>query len=218
MTRRRGCTLEKGPKNSEIRQISAEQSAYVARLYQRYHKTLLRFLQRMELNPVDALDIAQEAFYRIARKENLISIEQPRAFLFRTAVNLVADLNRQNSRRHANQHVDIDNLELHEPVNTAQAPERVVQGRQRISALRAALRELKPSCADTFILFKFEGLSQAETARQMGISISMVEKHVVKALTHLRKRLATDPQSRVVRLADSMHAIRGKSHDDGGRE
>lgn len=210
MIHRRGRALKKESENSDIRQISAEESAYIARLYQRYHKTLLRFLQRMDLDAIDASDIAQEAFYRVSRKENFTRIERPRAFLFRTAVNLVADLNRHNSRRHANQHFDIDMLEASEALGASPSLERVVQGWQRIDTVRTALRELQPNCMDVFTLFKFEGFSQAEIARRMNISVSMVEKHVVKALTHIRRRLVTtDRSSSVVRLAET-----GNHHKD----
>ena len=40
------------------------------------------------------------------------------------------------------------------------------------------------------LMYRFEGLGQAEIARVMGISRSGVEKHLAVAMRHLRQKLA----------------------------
>ena len=47
-----------------------------------------------------------------------------------------------------------------------------------LAALLAAIGDLPVRCREAFILHKFDGLSQAEVARQMGISVTMVERHI----------------------------------------
>jgi RNA polymerase sigma-70 factor (ECF subfamily) len=42
-----------------------------------------------------------------------------------------------------------------------------------------------------FRLHKLEGQSQAETARAMGVSVKMVEKHIQAAIANLSQRLRT---------------------------
>ena len=42
------------------------------------------------------------------------------------------------------------------------------------------------------MLHRFEGLSQAQISERMGISISMVEKHVAAALLYCKQRLDSD--------------------------
>lgn len=60
---------------------------------------------------------------------------------------------------------------------------------QRLSHLAAALAELPPRRREAFVLHKFDGLSQVEVAERMGISLSMVEKHIASALLHCKRRL-----------------------------
>ena len=42
------------------------------------------------------------------------------------------------------------------------------------------------------MLLRFEGLSQAQIAERMGISVSMVEKHIAFALLHCKQHLHRD--------------------------
>jgi RNA polymerase sigma-70 factor (ECF subfamily) len=41
---------------------------------------------------------------------------------------------------------------------------------------------------DIFVLFRLDQLKQSEIAARMGISVSAVEKHVVRAVAHLARR------------------------------
>ena len=58
------------------------------------------------------------------------------------------------------------------------------------SAVNSAALELPPQAQRAFRLHKFEGLSHAETARVMGLSVKAVEKHVSAALKALTAKLA----------------------------
>lgn len=59
---------------------------------------------------------------------------------------------------------------------------------QTVDALLAAIGELPLRCREAFILHKFDGLSQAEVARQMGISVTMVERHIKLGMQACRAR------------------------------
>jgi RNA polymerase sigma-70 factor (ECF subfamily) len=61
--------------------------------------------------------------------------------------------------------------------------------RQRLRQVIAALEELPARTRDIFVLFRLDRLKQSEIAAQMGISVSAVEKHVVRAVAHLARRL-----------------------------
>ena len=61
---------------------------------------------------------------------------------------------------------------------------------QRLRQLVAAVQELPPQAGRAFRLHKLEGLSHAQTAQAMGLSVKAVEKHISAALKALTARLA----------------------------
>ena len=69
------------------------------------------------------------------------------------------------------------------------AADDAVAARQRLNAVVAAVGELSPQTQRVFRLHKLEGLSHSETAAQLGISRSAVEKHMIAVLKHLSRRV-----------------------------
>ncbi|MGH8547062.1 MAG: sigma-70 family RNA polymerase sigma factor, partial [Methylococcales bacterium] len=61
--------------------------------------------------------------------------------------------------------------------------------RQKLEILDRAVAELPPKCRQVFLLRKVEQLSHAEIAERLGISRSMVEKHLHRAMMHCRDRI-----------------------------
>ena len=65
-----------------------------------------------------------------------------------------------------------------------------VSSAQRLRQLIDAVDDLAPQMGRAFRLHKLEGLSHAQTAQVMGLSVKAVEKHVSAALKALTRRLA----------------------------
>ena len=63
---------------------------------------------------------------------------------------------------------------------------------QRLEQLKRVVAELSPRRREALMLHRFEGLSQAQIAERMGISVSMVEKHIAQALLHCKQHLQRD--------------------------
>jgi len=150
-----------------------------------YQTRLLKFFRRRVHSVDDAADMTQDVFVKLAGMD-VGRITAPGPFLFKTAVNLLRDRGRSAAYRAAAQSSVLDEDEF---VCTAPLPERVVAARQQMVILEQALTELSPKCRAVFVRYRYDGWSHQRIADELGVSISMVEKYVRKALIHCRHRL-----------------------------
>ena len=134
---------------------------------------------------VDVDDIVQEAFVRISTHDSGVTIDNPRGFLFRIARNLTFDLLRRRSVRH--NYVAAQSAERSSDRGRfeSRSAETIVSARQDLDVILAAVDELPPKCREVFLMQRNEGLAYAEIAKRLGISESMVQKHMSKALARL---------------------------------
>ncbi len=160
-------------------------------LFQQYYGELLRFLTAKLGCREQAADVVQDTFLRVRGLKNLAGVAQPRAFLYKTAVNLSIDLFRRQRIR-AERLTQLDMTE--ELPSLATRPDDAVEAKERVQLLRDAIAELPPKCRQVFLLHKFMELSHADIAGRLGISKNMVEKHVMKAMTHCRRRVEADSE------------------------
>ena len=132
-----------------------------------------------------AADLCQEAFIRLCHVDDLGSISNLKAYLFKTALNLLCDHYRNQSVR---QSVAVewpsDALPETEDFRCAQT---VAVGEEDLDRLLAALEELPPQCQRIFYLNRFEGLKQRDIAERLNISIRTVEDNIKRALLHCAK-------------------------------
>ena len=70
-------------------------------------------------------------------------------------------------------------------------PERVLAGRQSLGQIAAALREAPERTRAIFLLYRVEQMKKRDIAETYGISTSAVDKHLMKAMAHLWKRLGS---------------------------
>ena len=155
-------------------------------VFREYYDDLVSYLTMKLRSRDQAMDVAQETFLRVLTREPSAPILQPRAFLYKTALNLSIDLFRKR-RQQAEEPLDSEDLQHLLPVPANQ--ERIVESREQVLLLYRAILELPPKCRQVFLLHKFKERSHAEIAVHLGISKSMVEKHIIKAMTHCRQRL-----------------------------
>lgn len=153
---------------------------------------LRRFLSRRISCPHTVSDLIQEAFVKLMGASPLTEIRDARAYLFRTAANLAVN-HGMRQRETTVSHL------THEPGSEivlegidVRTPDRVVDGIRRLHRVMAAIDGLPPRCKEVFILYRFHNVSQEEIAAQLGISLSMVEKHVIRGMRYCREALDED--------------------------
>lgn len=158
----------------------------VTESFRELYAPILHFLRKRTDNACDAADMTQDVFTQWLGYQDRAKVEQPRAFLFQVARNLLRDHWRRKQVRQA---AHGDETE-HEPLSDEKdEPMAAVQRQQRLDQLKTVLAELSPRRREALVLHRFEGLSQTQIAERMGISVSMVEKHIAFALLHCKQHL-----------------------------
>jgi RNA polymerase sigma-70 factor (ECF subfamily) len=150
-----------------------------------YYRELVSFLSARLGNRQAAEDVIHDAYVRVLERNEPEQIENPRAFLYRTAMNLVIDRHRRHLVRKAE---PLEVLDLDERWHSP-APSQSMQMNQRLALMQRALDELSAPCRDSFLLRKLDGMSHQQIAEHLGISRSLVEKHIVNAMKHCRVRM-----------------------------
>jgi RNA polymerase sigma-70 factor (ECF subfamily) len=150
---------------------------------EQYYTELHRFLVRRLRGSQQAQDLAQEAYLRLLRVERGELVRQPRAYLYRIAVNLVSEF-RLRARREPITY-DSDTLaELAEiaSVETSSDAQRAADAEQ----VETLLEQLPPLYRAILILRKRDGLSYPEIAQQLDISVHTVKKYLARAVAKCR--------------------------------
>ncbi|AJA11996.1 MULTISPECIES: sigma-70 family RNA polymerase sigma factor [Pseudomonas] len=150
-----------------------------------YYRELVSFLSARLGSRQAAEDVAHDAYLRVLERTGSEQIEHPRAFLYRTALNLVVDRHRRQLVRQAE---PLDTLDADSQLHSSEL-QHDLQLDQRLALMQKALDELRGPCRDSFLLRKIEGLSHQQIADRLGISRSLVEKHIVNAMKHCRVRM-----------------------------
>lgn len=153
------------------------------------HQSELQFhLTRIVDCPEIAADLAQESFIIFFREAQKQTIDHPRGFLFRVAKNLAYDHIKHRKVTENYQQTKEQSLP---PPSEFPSAEKLVSVDERLTAITRILDELPLRTREIFVLNRVYGMTYAETAKELGISDSAVEKHMAKALLHCRKHFKT---------------------------
>lgn len=140
---------------------------------------------RRTRNTDDAHDLVQDVFFRFARLRGQGALlERPQAYLRRIASNLLKDRAKSASRQSAALHVVADEETL-----PGLDPHRILESRDMLRRLEAAIMRLRPRTREVFMAHRVEGLTYAEIAERTGLSVKGVEKQMSKALVQLDRML-----------------------------
>jgi RNA polymerase sigma-70 factor (ECF subfamily) len=143
---------------------------------------LTRYFGSRIRNYAEVEDMVQDVFARMVARDSPEPIENLNGYILKTASSVLADRARLRSSHGAELHVAFDS-ELHGEQEIG--PERVLEGREDLHAAAASLLCLPERTRTVFILRRLEGQRYQDIARHLGISVSAVEKHMVRAIQHL---------------------------------
>lgn len=171
---------------NRIPSASHEADQLAISVFEKYHRVLHKFLYRRLSSLEDVKEMAQEVYLRVIRYGRHTEVKHPRAFLFKTARNLLKDDARRKAARFSDRHVTVDETELTCPYPT---PDDIMQSKQVMEKITEVLEALKPHARRAFVLHRFKGLTYAEIASEMGVSKSMVNHHISAVLEKMNESL-----------------------------
>ena len=161
--------------------MSAVESALqeqVHTLYADHHGWLQGWLRGKLGNASDAADLAHDTFLRVLVARNAALIQQPREYLATIARGLVTD----RFRRQAIERAFLDTLALR-PESETISPETRAIILETLCAIDRMLDEMGTRTRQIFLLAQFDGLTYAQIGERLGVSVTTVKNHLVRALT-----------------------------------
>ena len=154
-------------------------------LFRTYYSRLVGLAGSMLREPAAAEEIAQDVMLELWRRREALAFRASvQAYLFRATRNRAL-----NHIRHQRIAQRAEPFAAGEMAPAPSADRETVQG-EIDAALRQAVAALPARCREVFELSRVHGLSQAEIAEAMDISVKTVEAQMGKALRTLRERLA----------------------------
>ena len=165
------------------RTVDAPVGRVLDALYRRERAGVIAYLRR-QVGCEHASDLAQEVFLRAATSGQLLNLRNPSGFLRQIARNLAIDFVRRQRCR-------IVFMPLGEGSETGCPGEQEdrLLARDTEQRLHRALARLPAKTARVFTMSRFDNKSYRTIQNELGIGLSTVEYHMMKALAHLRAEL-----------------------------
>lgn len=165
-------------------------NAWLYQLFKLHHRDAVRFASRLVGNRDSGEEVVQDAYLKLAGRQSTTPVEHPRSYLFTATRHAAIDFT-DRQRREWLRRVDFESLD--EASLADNSAERM--GMQRdLAKLAVYLNALPAPCRQAFVMNKLQGYSHPEIASSLGVSVSMVEKHIVRALLHCREFLRRDEE------------------------
>ena len=143
---------------------------------------------RMMGNPHDAEDVVQDAFLSAYRAWDRFRGEaRPSTWLYRITVNAALMRLRKNKRGNQITQMGLDDVEI---VDWSQVPERGAANSELRDRLWEGIGLLAHDLKAAVVLRDVEGLSNAEAAEALGISVSALKSRLHRARVILRQHLS----------------------------
>lgn len=166
-------------------------SSAFGELYVRHREQIYRSVFRMLRNRQDAEDAVQRSFQRALTNLNRFRGDSTFAtWMTRIAINEALMLLRQRRANTPIAETDIDDTVSAVVLpDERPTPEEVLAENELRTTLADAISRLRKNLRTVVLLRELQGLTSAETARQLGLTVSAVKARIFHARRHLRKHL-----------------------------
>ncbi|MEM0909610.1 MAG: sigma-70 family RNA polymerase sigma factor [Pseudomonadota bacterium] len=156
--------------------------------YRGYFGELAKTLRSMFGDgPPDPDDVAQEAFHRLMQRGDYASIKNLKAFVWRTARNILVTEKRHVAMRSRHDY-EIEQF-FFTIAGYDSSSEKVIEAREQLKLINDAIMKMPAMRRRAFVLNRIESLSVAEVGRQLGISRPGASKHIARATADIEAAL-----------------------------
>ncbi|MGR9088084.1 MAG: RNA polymerase sigma factor RpoE [Gammaproteobacteria bacterium] len=175
-----------------LRVQQGDKSAYDLLVIKYQHK-IIQLVNRYVKDPIDAQDVAQEAFIKAYRA--LGNFRGESAFftwLYRIAINTAKNYLMSRSRRSADSQVDVQDAEQIEKAPQLQGletPERQLLNQEIVETIKTAIAKLPEEMRIAIMLREFEGMSYEEIAQAMDCPVGTVRSRIFRAREAIDSKL-----------------------------
>src|SRR5687767_3378544 len=154
------------------------------------HEQLLGFIARRVRTREDAEDILQEVMLRIHRSSGeLERVERVTGWIYRIAGNAIVEYYRKPARRELPAGWQADVEEPGESELVADEPDTAELRGELARCLKPLVERLPASYRQALVLTELEGVTQAEAASRLGLSVSGMKTRVQRARGRLKDLL-----------------------------
>ena len=166
-----------------LQEIRRRRATWVALRIMPHEPQTRAWLRRGGVPADEVDDLVQEAYCRLSVIEDVDHISRPGAYFFSIVRNLLI------RRRRAAAVVSLESIaEIEAMADPDTSPELEIAMRLDAERIRMLIGELPDRCRRIVQMRKIEGYSQAEIARLLGISESVVENNVHRGVKAILKK------------------------------
>jgi RNA polymerase sigma-70 factor (ECF subfamily) len=160
-----------------------------------------------------AADALQDTFLRLQSATIGESVQSPRAYVLRTALNIA--INRLVAERRRATVADIE--ALIEIADDAPGPSRIAEGRSELAELTRALHELPQRRRDILVAVTMNDTPIPALAKRFGVTVRTIQIELKQALIFCAHRVDRRPTSILMRRERPIVAV-GLTSDGGAQD
>jgi len=142
-----------------------------------------RYLAKFFSETRDIEDVAQEAYLRAYVAEQQKDIEQPKAYLFRIAKNVALTKLAKKSKRITEYLEECSSTVV---IQSGAAADSEAEAEELLGLYCEAVAALPEKCRQVFLLRKVHGMAHKEISERMSLSVSSVEKYLLRGILHCK--------------------------------
>ena len=183
--------LEEYPDSELMRRIALQDEKALDMLYARYSILLYSLLVRILGVVEEAEDLLQEIFVQVWHKAHLYQEQKGNVhvWLISLARNRAIDRLRSRDRRHQQQRVRSEEIELFLDFNVESNPFQSLLRSENTAVVHRALSSLPKNQRQVIELAYYEGFTQSEIAKRLGKPLGTVKTQMRQGMIKLRNSL-----------------------------